>query len=128
MSVIDASALIEILLKDETAAKSRRLLSHDLFAPAILIPETVNALKKSTRLKLVTKAIARDKVAFLSLLPIDLVPMQRLSLEIWQLSDSLSAYDACYVSLAMQLGHTLITNDRKLAKEARRFVDVAILD
>ena len=128
MSVIDASALIEILLKDESAAKSRRLLSHDLFAPAILIPETVNALKKSTRLKLVTKAIARDKVAFLSLLPIDLVPMQRLSLEIWQLSDSLSAYDACYVSLAMQLDHTLITNDRKLAKEARRFVDVAILD
>ena len=128
MSVIDASALIEILLKDETAAKSRRLLSHDLFAPAILIPETVNALKKSARLKLVTKAIARDKVALLSLLPIDLVPMQRLSLEIWQLSDSLSAYDACYVSLAMQLDHTLITNDRKLAKEARRFVDVAILD
>jgi len=128
LSVIDASALIEILLKDESAAKSRRLLSHDLFAPAILIPETVNALKKSTRLKLVTKAIARDKVAFLSLLPIDLVPMQRLSLEIWQLSDSLSAYDACYVSLAMQLDHTLITNDRKLAKEARRFVDVTILD
>ena len=128
MSVIDASALIEILLKDETAAKSRRLLSHDLFAPAILIPETVNALKKSARLKLVTKAIARDKVAFLSLLPIDLVPMQRLSLEIWQLSDSLSAYDACYVSLAMQLEHTLITNDRRLAKEARRFVDVTILD
>lgn len=128
MSVIDASALIEILLKDETAAKSRRLLSHDLFAPAILIPETVNALKKSARLKLVTKAIARDKVAFLSLLPIDLVPMQRLSLEIWKLSDSFSAYDACYVSLAMQLEHTLITNDRKLAKEARRFVDVAILD
>lgn len=128
MSVIDASALIEILLKDETAAKSRRLLSHDLFAPAILIPETVNALKKSARLKLVTKAIAREKIAYLSLLPIDLVPMQRLALEIWQLSDSLSAYDACYVSLAMQLEHTLITNDRKLAKEARRFVDVAILD
>ncbi len=128
MSVIDASALIEILLKDETAAKSRRLLSHDLFAPAILIPETVNALKKSARLKLVTKAIAREKIAYLSLLPIDLVPMQRLALEIWQLSESLSAYDACYVSLAMQLEHTLITNDRKLAKEARRFVDVAILD
>ena len=115
MSVIDASALIEILLKDETAEKSRRLLSHDLFAPAILIPETVNALKKAARLKAVSKTVAREKVALLSALPVDLVPMQRLSLEIWELSESFSAYDACYVSLAKQLERSLIMSDRKLA-------------
>ena len=126
--MIDASALIEILLKDETAEKSRRLLSHDLFAPAILIPETVNALKKAARLKAVSKTVARDKVALLSALPIDLVPMQRLSLEIWELSESFSAYDACYVSLAMQLEQSLITSDRKLASEAKRFVPVTLLD
>ena len=127
MSVIDASALIEILLKDETASKSRSLLAHDLFAPAILIPETVNALKKSVRLKSLTKLIAREKVALLSVMPVDLVPMQRLSLDIWELSDTFSAYDACYVSLAKQLDHTLITTDRKLAREAQRFVDVHVL-
>lgn len=127
MSVIDASALIEILLKDETASKSRPFLTHDLFAPAILIPETVNALKKSVRLKSLTKAVAREKVALLSVMPVDLVPMQRLSLDIWELSDSFSAYDACYVSLSKQLDHTLITTDRKLAREAQRFVDVHFL-
>jgi hypothetical protein len=34
---------------------------------------------------------------------------------VWQLRDNLSAYDACYVALAEQLGCALLTADQRLA-------------
>lgn len=127
MSVIDASAVVDLLLKSDTSASTKSIFSHDVYAPALLIPETMSALKKATLLKHLTKESARDKVALLAFLPVELIPMQRLSLDVWELSDTFSSYDACYVSLARQLEQELITSDKRLANEARRFVRVKLL-
>ena len=128
MTVLDASALVNLLLHDDSRESTRAIFDHDVYAPAILVPETINALKRIATSRQISKTRAREKVALLSVLPVDLIPMQRLSLDVWELSETFSTYDACYVSVARQFGTTLLTRDRKLAASAMRFVDVRILN
>lgn len=128
MTVFDASALVNLLLADESRTSTRPLFDHDVFAPAILVPETINAFKRMANNKQISRAHAREKVALLSILPVDLIPMQRLALDVWELSSTFSTYDACYVSVARQFETTLLTRDRKLATAAMRFVDVRVID
>jgi predicted nucleic acid-binding protein len=128
MTVIDASAVVNLLLRPRENHASRSLLDDDLRAPSILIPEVTNAIKKHVSFRTLSGQAARKKIALLSMLPVDLVHTQRLSLHIWDLARTFSTYDACYVSLAMHLDDTLITSDRKLANEARRHVTVQFLD
>ncbi len=45
---------------------------------------------------------------------------------IWQLRHNLSAYDAAYVSLAKELGATLLTRDAGLASAASRVLNVQL--
>ena len=128
MTVLDASALVNLLLHYDSRESTRTIFDHDVYAPAILVPETINALKRIATSRQISKTRAREKVALLSVLPVDLIPMQRLSLDVWELSETFSTYDACYVSVARQFGTTLLTRDRKLAASAMRFVDVRILN
>lgn len=128
MTVLDASALVNLLLDEESRHSTRQLYDNDVYAPAILIPETINAFKRMAAKKQISKVLAREKVALLSVLPVDLIPMQRLSLDVWELSETFSTYDACYVSVARQFETTLLTRDRKLAAEAMKFVDVRIVN
>jgi len=46
---------------------------------------------------------------------------------IWSLRDNITPYDAAYVSLAMHLGSTLLTGDRRLAAAAGRYCDVVVV-
>jgi predicted nucleic acid-binding protein len=45
---------------------------------------------------------------------------------IWRLRDNFSAYDAAYVTLAQQLGATLLTRDARLASASAREVSVEL--
>jgi predicted nucleic acid-binding protein len=46
---------------------------------------------------------------------------------VWQLRASITAYDAVYVALAEELDATLLTTDRKLAKQASALANCAVL-
>lgn len=46
---------------------------------------------------------------------------------IWELRDTITAYDATYVALAEALGATLITGDRKLAGAVGAALDVVLV-
>jgi predicted nucleic acid-binding protein len=128
LTVFDASALVNLLLDDGSRNSTRPLFDHDVYAPEILVPETINAFKRMVTTKQISRARAREKVALLSMLPVDLIPMQRLALDVWELSATFSTYDACYVSVARRFETTLLTRDRKLATAAMKFVDVRVVN
>jgi predicted nucleic acid-binding protein len=126
MIVIDSSALVELVLDPELAQRSGHLLGEDVFAPALLIPESLNALKKQVSRKLLSPQRAAVAMRRIHTAPIDMVSMHNLTEHIWQLSGTFSTYDACYVALAQHLDTALFTCDIKLANEARRHISVLV--
>jgi predicted nucleic acid-binding protein len=108
--VIDASALLEILLRTERADRLMERTfsgSEQMHAPQLLDIEITQVLRRLVRQKEITAARGEQALQDLS----DVLIERR----IWQLRDSLSAYDGAYVALAEALAAPLLTCDSKLA-------------
>lgn len=126
MTVIDSSALVELVLNPALAQRSGHLLAGDVFAPALLLPESLNALKKHVARKLISHQRATVAMQRVHTAPIDLVSMQGLTNQLWEFSKTFSTYDACYVTLARHLDAPLLTCDIRLAYEAKKWVPILI--
>ena len=126
MNVIDASALVEFTLNPELANRSRHFFDDDVYAPALLIPESLNALKKQVSRKRISSSRATVAMRRIQTAPIDLIAMHDLTERIWHLSKTFSTYDACYVALAQHLQIPLVTCDTKLAMEAKKIVPIIV--
>jgi predicted nucleic acid-binding protein len=116
--VLDASALLEILLRTPLAERlmDRALeASERLHAPHLLDVEVTQVLRRLVQRKEVTVARAGQALDDLSKLVIERHEHQSLVSRVWQLRDSLSAYDGVYVALAEALDAPLLTCDAKLA-------------
>jgi predicted nucleic acid-binding protein len=116
--VLDASALLEILLRTPLAERlmDRALgASERMHAPHLLDVEVTQVLRRLVRLKEVTAARAEQALDDLSKLAIERHEHQSLVGRVWQLRDSISAYDGVYVALAEALDAPLLTCDAKLA-------------
>jgi predicted nucleic acid-binding protein len=124
MTVIDSSALVELVLNPVLAQRSTHLLGDDVYAPALLIPESLNALKKQVARKLISNQRATLAMQRIHTAPIEMVSMHALTDAIWKLSGTFSTYDACYVALAKHLGLPLMTCDMRLATEAEKHVPI----
>jgi predicted nucleic acid-binding protein len=128
--VIDASALVELLLQTPAARSIQaRLLENpeDLHAPQLIDVEVVQVFR---RYSLAGELDAERGQALLA----DLMdfPMQRHSHEAllpraWELRHNLSAFDAIYLALAEALDAALLTDDSRLVTAARRHSWVKIL-
>lgn len=122
MIVVDASVVIEILLGTAAGrAAEARLLGRraSLHAPHLMDVEVAHALRRYRLSGALDEQRATDAVTDLADLPITRHEHALLLPRIWQLRDSLTAYDATYVALADALGATLLTRDAKLARGAR---------
>ncbi|HWS63485.1 MAG TPA: type II toxin-antitoxin system VapC family toxin [Steroidobacteraceae bacterium] len=116
--MLDASALLEILLRTSLAERlmDRALdASERMHAPHLLDVEVTQVLRRLVRLKEVTVARAEQALDDLSKLVIERHEHQSLVGRVWQLRDSISAYDGVYVALAEALDAPLLTCDAKLA-------------
>ena len=116
MIVIDASALIEILLGTERAEPlMERALdpSEHMHSPQLLDIEVTQVLRRLVQKKELTPARAGQALEDLADLLIERHDHQTLIPRIWQLRDSLSAYDGAYVALAEALAAPLLTCDAK---------------
>jgi predicted nucleic acid-binding protein len=116
--VLDASALLEILLRTPLAERliDRALeASERLHAPHLLDVEVTQVLRRLVQRKELTVARAEQALDDLSKLVIERHEHQSLVGRVWQLRDSLSAYDGIYVALAEALAAPLLTCDAKLA-------------
>lgn len=119
MIVIDASAVLEILLRTDRADRLMERAfeaSEQMHAPQLLDIEITQVLRRLVRQKEISTARAEQALHDLSDLLIERHDHQLLIHRIWQLRDSLTAYDGAYVALAEALAAPLLTCDGKLAR------------
>jgi len=117
--VVDASAVLELLLGTERAERvAARVLAPDerLDAPHLLDVEVAQALRRLVHLNAVTAARAEQALDDFGNLVIERHAHRELLPRIWQLRDSLSAYDGTYVALGEALDALVLTCDTKLAR------------
>lgn len=91
------------------------LSTEQMHAPQLLDIEITQVLRRLVRQKEITAARAEQALQDLADLLIERHDHQALIQRIWQLRDSLSAYDGAYVALAEGLAAPLLTCDGKLA-------------
>jgi predicted nucleic acid-binding protein len=115
--VIDASALVELLLQGRLAARIDGAIGErELIAPDILNPEVLQSLRGLERGGLLTAIRASQAVGRLLESRIPRIPTHALLRDAWALRHNVSAYDACYVVLARALDCPLLTTDSSLAR------------
>lgn len=119
MSVLDASAVVELLLGTATGHRIAELLADpaiDLHAPHLLDVEVTQVLRRYARDGSITKDDAASALDDLRALDIERHGHEALLDRMWALRENLTAYDAAYVALAEALDTTLLTCDRKLGQ------------
>ena len=116
MIVVDASAVLEVLVGEPNESLVTRLAREDvLHAPHLLDTEVLHVLRRlEHRRQLTEDQVALGRTRF-DELTIDRYPHRPLSERVWALRPALSAYDATYVALAEALDATLVTTDHRLA-------------
>ena len=118
MIVIDASALVELLLQTPRSMPIVARLSaplEEVHAPHLIDLETASALRTLEGQGHVSPAEASRAIH--DLIQVDLIRYAHEPLipRVWQLRGNITPYDAVYVALAEHLSAPLITCDAKLA-------------
>jgi predicted nucleic acid-binding protein len=128
--VVDASALVEILLRTPAAPVIERRLFDTgltLHAPQLLDIEVAHALRRYALSGQIEGERGRAALAVLADLPVNRYPHRLLLPRIWDLRNNLTAYDAAYVALAEALDVPLITRDRRLAGAVGHHAQIELL-
>ena len=119
MIVIDSSAAIELILRSELGERvESRVLDRDerLYAPHLLDLEVAQVLRRLTHLKEITAVRAHEALEDYAGLLVERSAHRELLGRIWDLRDSMTAYDGAYVALAEALDAPLLTCDGRLAR------------
>ncbi len=118
MIVVDASALLEVLLQTPASEKvAERLFDpgETLHAPHLLDLEIAQVLRRYTLSGEMQSKRSDQALADLADLGLNRYPHDVFLPRIWALRRNLTAYDAAYVALAEALDAPLITRDAVLA-------------
>lgn len=131
MIVIDASALLEILLRTNRADRlmERALVASErLHAPHLLDIEVTQALRRLVQREELTSVRTEQALEDFAQLVVERHAHQFLLPRIWQLRDSLTVYDGAYVALAEALNAPLLTCDAKLARAHGHCASIELID
>lgn len=118
MIVLDASAILEVLLSTPAALSVSRRLSvagETFHAPHLLDVEVLQVLRRYAANGEIQTDRASQALADYLDFPIIRYSHDVCAFRIWELRHNLTAYDGAYVALAEALSAPLITRDRKLA-------------
>jgi len=128
--VVDASALLEALLRTPAAAAVEQRLfepGQSLHALQLLDVEAAQVVRRYAANGAIEPERGRTALVDLADFPIRRYPHAFLLSRVWQLRNNLTAYDAVYVALAEVLDAPLLTRDRHLADTASRHVRVELV-
>ena len=130
MTVLDTSVVVDFLLGDGVAADVEALLTREgsAAAPELLVFEVLAVLRRAAQREVLTADRAKEALADLGDLPLELFASLPLRYRAWELRRNVTAADALFVALAEELGEPLATSDRRLAAAARDHADVAVLE
>ena len=118
MIVADASAILEVLLRTPAAASLESRAFRDgetIHVTALLDLEVAQVLRRYVVRGELAPPRARDSLELLIRFPMARYTHEPLLPRIWDLRESLTAYDAAYVALAEALRAPLVTCDARLA-------------
>jgi predicted nucleic acid-binding protein len=128
--VVDASALLEVLLRTPAAkAVEDRLFAsrQALHAPHLLDVEVAQVIRRYAASGEVDSERGRMALTDLADFPLRRYPHDFLLPRIWDLRNNLTAYDAAYVALAEALDAPLLTRDRRLAAAANHHARIELV-
>ena len=114
MIVVDASAAISALLNSGPARLA--LGESQLHVPHLIDVEVASGLRRMVVAGEIGEAVGWGALDAWRKLGLIRHPVFPLLDRIWQLRGSISAYDACYVALAENLGSTLLTADARISR------------
>ena len=130
MIVIDASALLEVLLRTPSAqAVETRLFDEPrqtLHAPHLIDVEVAQVLRRYATMGEINDQRGTEALSDLADFPIRRYPHDFLLTRVWTLRNNFTAYDAVYVALAEALNARLLTRDQRLAAAVRRHVGIGL--
>ena len=121
MIVVDASAVLEVLLRTPAAPSVEARLfvpRRTLHAPHLLDVEIAQVIRRYAVNGEIDEDRGRLALADLASIPLRRYPHTFLLPRIWELRNNLTAYDAAYVALAEALDVPLLTRDHRLAAAA----------
>lgn len=128
--VVDASAILEVLLRTPAASSIERRIFADrvsLNVPELFDVEVAQVLRRYVQRGVMKADRAARSLELLADLPIARHPHLPFVSRIWALRDNLTAYDAAYVALAEGLGGTLLTRDERLAAAPGNSASIEVL-
>ncbi len=114
MIVIDASAMIQVLVGRDPDPALLDGVAGDLTAPHILDVEVLSALRGMVLGGVLPLEAAESARRSYADLVIDRYEAALLADRVWALRTQYTSYDAMYLALAEGLGVPLVTCDRKL--------------
>lgn len=129
MIVVDASALIEVLLRTRRCqAIAARLFdpAESLHAPHLIDVEVAHVLRRYERTGEISAQRGGEALSDLADFPLVRHGHDTLLPRMWGLRDNLTAYDAAYVALAEALGAPLLSCDRKLMSAAQHGAQIEL--
>ena len=121
MIVVDASALVELLLRTAAAnVVELRLFApgQTLHAPHLVDVEVAQVVRRYAAIGDIDARRGDEALKDLTDLPLRRYPHDFLLPRVWQLRHNLTAYDAIYFALAEALDAPLLTRDERLASAA----------
>ncbi len=130
MIVLDASALIEVLLRAKSSVKIEERLfarGETLHVPHLIDIEVAHVIRRYRLAREIDDDRGRAALSDLADFPLQRYPHTVLLPRIWALRLQLTAYDAAYVALAEALDAPLITCDARLAKSSAHRAKIEVI-
>lgn len=119
MIVVDAGALVEVVLRSQAGRRIQRMVvNDDAYAPDLIDAEAFAVLARAARRGLITGTDLRERVELVRVAAIERLSSRSLMAVATAFTASLSGYDALYVAAADALACGIVTTDGGLATTA----------